>query len=415
MNQSVQISGPVGMCQLRVHADGNVIDYEIFGDIHNSAKNYCTQCDGPLCPVDIVNIVDYINQEIETAELTEGAPFLHVLYEGTQAGCPVSSEPYPLDQLEATFCGKKGTNYQVHDIDIRKEGILGVLEENATMLPFLDELRRMNHSWTQTLSIFLECHLHATNYQQCFRNKLPTVPFEDKDTKQDALSVGGPSRIRRYTHLLNSSTQRRIRAQWRTGISENYLLNGMYLSSCIDNDTNVTFEERICFINPNQTRYDDFMVIVGSVLMEWYTIILSLSTIDTNGNPIQQPVLPRAKKVIIYVGEAHQFHIIQFLKRLYPSNTTMTIIQDSSSDYYKHTKSTADDRSRCVSKITIPRTTVRSKQSRPRPVDDHPFGTYERYECIDNMCAMTGDGHFKSLEECQKKCHSSQKMDTGNN
>lgn len=415
----MQISGPVGLCQLRVHADGNVIDYEIFADIHDSAENYCTQCSGPLCPVDIVS---YINQEIAHAEQTEGAPFLHVLYEGTENNCTTSSEPsepYPLDRVEAMFCGKKGANYQVHDIDIRKEGILGTLEENTTMSPFMGELARMNQSWTQTLSLFLECHLHATNYQQCFRDRLPTAPFEDEVTTQDVLSPGGPSRIRHYTQLLNSATQRRIRTQWRNEISQRYLLNGMYLSRCTDDedtDTGTTFEQNVCFVDPDPTTYEDFMMIVGSVLMEWYTIILSLSTIDTTGNPRKQPVRPRAKKVIIYVGLAHQFHIVEFLKRLYPSNTTMTIIQDSSSSYYRNTKISPDSRNRCISKVAIPRAPLRSKQTRPRPVDDDDFGTYNRYECKDNMCVRTGpDGPFKSVEQCQKKCPSGQKMDTGHN
>ena len=210
----------------------------------------------------------------------------------------------------------------------------------------------MNHSWTQTLSVFLECNLHATDYQQCFHDRLPTTHFEDETINQDVISPGGPSRIRHYTQLLNSATQRCIRTHWRNDISQRYLLNGLYLTSCMDNDTETTFEQRECFLNPDKTSFDNFMMILGSVLMEWYTIILSLSTINTDGNPIKQSDRPRAKKVIIYVGEAHQFHIVEFLKRLYPDNTTMTITQDSSSEYYRRYHE--HNRNRCTSKISIP-------------------------------------------------------------
>ena len=349
MSHTKWISGPVSICQLKVHADGSSIEYEIFGDVHNSVDNYCPECTGSVCPVDIVA---YINQEITNAEQTEDAPFLHILYEGSDAGCTMSSDPYPLDRVATMFCGKKGANYHVHDIDIRKEGILGALEENTTMSSFMGELARMNHSWTQTLSVFLECNLHATDYQQCFHDRLPTTHFEDETINQDVISPGGPSRIRHYTQLLNSATQRCIRTHWRNDISQRYLLNGLYLTSCMDNDTETTFEQRECFLNPDKTSFDNFMMILGSVLMEWYTIILSLSTINTDGNPIKQSDRPRAKKVIIYVGEAHQFHIVEFLKRLYPDNTTMTITQDSSSEYYRRYHE--HNRNRCTSKISIP-------------------------------------------------------------
>ena len=399
----MKISGPVSVCQLRVHADETFIDYEIFADFHGSAENYCEQCKDPTCPEDIVA---YIEKEIANAEQTDGASFLHILYEGTQAGCPTfdESEPptEPLDRVEAIFCGRKGKNYHVQDIDIRKEGILGALENNTKIVPFIEELANMNHSWTQILSIFLACHLDADDYQQCFRKKLPTVPFTAKVVNEDVIDLRGSSRIRHHTQLLNSATQRRIRTQWRNDISRQYLLNGMYLSKCTDDGTDTTFEEDACFINPEKKTYDLFMLIIGSVLMEWYTIIVSLSTIDTNGKPMKQNKLPRNKKVIIYVGEAHQFHIMQFLKRLYPSSADMTIIQDSPS-YYKHTGMSSDSRNRCISKIDIPRAEARSKKTRR---DDDDFGTYNHYECIDSKCIPRSDGPFKSLEQCQKKCHS---------